>query len=330
MEKLTAKIPDICRAEWDAMINFDFMSAFQPGMKAQMKEWKEHILMPTFPSEGIEYAYDNWTPQEKDVLIASFPRTGTNWTTEIVRQILYGHDEDLLEMAGSVPLPLMLFEGGTASKFKIYDNLPLPRRCAASHLPATLINVERFKKANAKIICVLRNPKDQALSWFNFAPKLPYMHLEPVNQWIKCDWPEFFENYTSGKMPMGMKNGQWYLDHILTWYPHRDDKNVMFIYYEDMKRDLVAAIRRISSFLNVELGEKRVLKIAEKCGFIEMKTATENELGEAEKIRKALGVLHKGTVGAWKERFTVAQSEAIDEQVEKKLSTTDIKFTYEL
>lgn len=34
-------------------------------------------------------------------------------------------------------------------------------------------------------------------------------------------------------MPMGMKKGEWYPEHILSWLEHRDDKNVMFVHYED-------------------------------------------------------------------------------------------------
>ena len=32
------------------------------------------------------------------------------------------------------------------------------------------------------------------------------------------------------------KPGEWYPEHILSWYPHRDNKTVYFVFYEDMKK----------------------------------------------------------------------------------------------
>ena len=37
---------------------------------------------------------------------------GTNWTTEIVRQILNIHDEELMEMSKNIPLLFSFYEGG--------------------------------------------------------------------------------------------------------------------------------------------------------------------------------------------------------------------------
>ena len=85
MDKITERIPDFCRAEYDEIANFNFSNAFKLDMPvAEVNKVKGHSLQPTFPSEGIEYAYDNWKPKKDDVLIASFPRTGivhiaTHW-----------------------------------------------------------------------------------------------------------------------------------------------------------------------------------------------------------------------------------------------------------
>ena len=34
---------------------------------------------------------------------------------------------------------------------------------------------------------------------------------------------------------MNLKPGEWYPDHILSWYSHRNDKTVYFVAYEDLK-----------------------------------------------------------------------------------------------
>ena len=35
---------------------------------------------------------------------------------------------------------------------------------------------------------------------------------------------------------MFSKEGEWYPDHILSWYPYRNDDNVLFLMYEEMKK----------------------------------------------------------------------------------------------
>jgi len=40
----------------------------------------------------------------------------------------------------------------------------------------------------------------------------------------------------TGDFAASDKPGDWYPDHILSWYKHRDNKNVYFLYYEDMKK----------------------------------------------------------------------------------------------
>ena len=77
MDKIAAKIPDFCRADYDEIANINFSNVFKlDSSTVEVKELKGHKLQPTFQSEGIEYAYDHWTPMKNDVLIASFPRTG--------------------------------------------------------------------------------------------------------------------------------------------------------------------------------------------------------------------------------------------------------------
>ena len=39
---------------------------------------------------------------------------------------------------------------------------------------------------------------------------------------------------------MSDKEGEWYPDHILSWYPYRDQENVLFVMYEDLKKVIFA------------------------------------------------------------------------------------------
>lgn len=335
MEKGFAEIrsllPPDCLPIWDKMMSIDMTEFFTVKKKSlPIEQWKGHKMQPSFKAETVQFTYEDWTPREGDVFIAAYPKTGLNWTNEIVKQLLYFGQEKEYRLMSSQAIIMSLIEGGWPEKYKIFDAIPMKRRILCTHLPAPMINVEKIKKVNAKVVYVLRNPKDQAVSWFKFIPKLPNLQIEPLAKLFGSDWATFLDSFIAGKMPIGMKDGEWYLDHILGWLEHRDDKNVMFFYYEDMKEDPIKALDRMAKFLDLNLTTENIKEVAEKVAFANMKTSDQDKEKEdiGQNLRNQLGILRKGEVGGWKNHFTVAQSERMDREVEKKLGNTDVKFKY--
>ncbi|KAH9379734.1 hypothetical protein HPB48_019785 [Haemaphysalis longicornis] len=43
-----------------------------------------------------------------------------------------------------------------------------------------------------------------------------------------------------------------YFAHVLPWYEHRKDENVLFLTYENLKKDMPGLILKIADFLDVE------------------------------------------------------------------------------
>ena len=50
----------------------------------------------------------------------------------------------------------------------------------------------------------------------------------------------------SEKMPVN------YFDHLLSWWPKRNDPNVLFLLYEDMLENLESAVRTVASFMSID------------------------------------------------------------------------------
>lgn len=206
-------------------------------------------------------------------------------------------------------------------------HIPLPRKVYSSHLPEELVNVEKITNSGGKIICIIRNPKDQAVSLYHFA-QLPL--FESVRDEIPSTWPEFFERYVAGELPLTSRQGEWYPDYLLGWYKHWNDPNVLFVHFEELKKDFTKEITRIGKFLDVNLSQERTAEIAERNSFQVTKESSEKEVGSARSLLNEVGFYRKGQVGSWKDVFTVAQSELMDKLIEEKLAKTDIKFIYEI
>ncbi|XP_044181976.1 sulfotransferase 1E1-like [Acropora millepora] len=117
-------------------------------------------------------------------------------------------------------------------------------------------------------------------------------------------------------------------DHVLSWWKHREDPNVLFLKYEDMQKDLPSHVRRIADFLQKPLSDEIIDRIAEQCTFKEMmrypKTFKiiegDDEIGL---------ILRKGVVGDWKNYFTPEMNERFEKEVLAKLKGTGLEFEFE-
>ena len=65
-----------------------------------------------------------------------------------------------------------------------------------------------------------------------------------------------------------------YFYHLISWWSHRNDPNVLFLFYEDMKEDIDSVIRAVASFMGIH-DETRVKKARELSTFDFMKANSE-------------------------------------------------------
>jgi len=63
-----------------------------------------------------------------------------------------------------------------------------------------------------------------------------------------------------------------FFHHVLTyWNKRENDPNLLIIFYEDMKKDPCDVIKRIAQFLNIDVTEENVKKLAEHTSVKSMK-----------------------------------------------------------
>jgi hypothetical protein len=50
--------------------------------------------------------------------------------------------------------------------------------------------------------------------------------------------------------------GRDYWSHLLSWWPHRHDANVLLLAYEEMKADLPGTVHRVADFIGIPLDQE--------------------------------------------------------------------------
>ncbi|KAL2086654.1 hypothetical protein ACEWY4_017713 [Coilia grayii] len=267
------------------------------SMKDEDKMYKfEGVIYSTVmsPAENLE-AVKTMEARPDDVMLVAYPKCGFNWMVAVLRKIMAASTgkTDVPDMP-----PLIEFFSPDTQKFMAQQ--PSPRFLGTHFHPDKM--PASFKEKKTKMLVVWRNPKDTLVSYFHFMNKNPVLP--------NVEWDKFFSDFMSGEVGWGS-----YFDHAEAWDKLMDDPNVKIVTYEDLKQDLCGGIREISQFFGFPLTEEQVQKIYSETTFSAMKTGSSHgKMGDV--------FFRKGEVGDWKNHFSEAQSQQMDEEFSKRLAGT--------
>jgi len=193
---------------------------------------------------------------------------------------------------------------------KMFESFPSPR-VFKTHLPYDLVPKPRDQATKPRHIYVMRNPKDTAVSWYHHI-----ISFHPTSS-----WGEYFEKFFKGEVFYG----SWF-DHVLSWWKHKDDPNILFLKYEEMKKDLPSTIEKIAKFVGKELSKQIVERIADQVTFTAMKK--EGNANYTWYKQFSGEFIRKGQVGDWRNYFTDEQSDRLDALYAEKMAGSGLVFEY--
>ncbi|XP_063701779.1 luciferin sulfotransferase-like [Culicoides brevitarsis] len=263
---------------------------------------------------------------DDDVWVVSFPKCGTTWTQEMVwllnnnLNFVEAKKVNLLQRFPFLELSGVLSQIPDGSEDVIF-NAPRPRHIK-SHLNVDLLP-DKIWSSQAKIIYVARNPKDAAISFFHH-----YRNL--------VGYPgtkeDFLDAYMEGKIIYAP-----FFDHLLGFWDIRKRENVLFLTYEDMKRDIMGALRKTSDFLGKSYTEEQLMQAADHLSLKNMRNnpACNNDelVREARKFNKMSSeteykFIRKGETKAFEQEMSDEYKAKFDKWIAESLKGTDFPFKY--
>ena len=290
---------------------------------ADLVEVVNGVLLPKLTPERWEYL-KTYSLRPDDVFIVTSPKNGTTWTQQIVRLLRNKGEGDGQRIDVAVPWLEMLycaFKKQFGYNVAMETALPSPRTFK-SHLPYSLVPGGLPHTTQAKYIYVARNPKDTLVSVWHHKNR---MIMPGV---VKDSWEDFLSSILSGKSGL---YGDWF-DHVLAWWKHKDEENILFLKYEDMKKDLSQSVRTISHFIGIEDATSELIdKVVEQSSFSSMsQDPTTNYSWYTGKLFTAEGAfMRKGVVGDWKFFFSCEQNASFDKIYQEKMEGSGLDFDFE-
>ena len=262
-----------------------------------------------YPTSFVDYLerIKKFEVRDDDIWLCTFPKSGTTWASEMVWCLMNNLD---FKTSKSVNLDrrIIYFEHkalATRSElapdtFKILAERPSPR-IIKTHLPFMMLPDQiRTREKTPRIIHVYRNSRDTCVSLFH------YMRI--------------FEGYTGdfnslSRLFLEGLSGYYspFWEHVKSFYHSKYD-NIMFLKYEDMKKDLRSNINSVSTFLGCKsYSEDEKDQFEEHLSFKNFKNSASlnkrkfvelaKQKGSA-KIDEGDDFMRKGIVGDWVNHFT--------------------------
>ncbi len=264
--------------------------------------------------KGAESAFKDYVPNEQDIFVCTYPKSGTNWMMQMAHQIIFHGEGEFENIHDVVPWP----DAGPkrSARFTIpltstvvQQVSPEHKRVIKTHLPLRYVPYNN----EAKYIVVVRDPKEVFVSSYHFL----FSSFRPLMPTAT----EWFELFFTQDFPMNFGGSSW-IEHAAAWWALCENSNVLVLSYASMKKDLRGTIENVAAFLGVKLTPAAFARVYEKCTFAYMKAIDEKFVpmpkgtvpwGEMEMMRA-------GKAGNSGELISLEQQQRIDAHCQAELA----------
>jgi hypothetical protein len=278
-------------------------------------------LWPRLLSRGLARMHQDfgpYKPNEHDVLVCSYFKSGTNWSMQIALQIAYQGAAEFEHIHDLVPwpeIPKNVKFAVDVENVALYNNSPSGHKVIKTHL---LLSQLPWSET-AKYLCVVRDPKDVFVSSYHFILAVLLGPLMPTPE-------EWLELFLSADAPLG----SW-AEHLDGFWQLRDRANVLFLTFDEMKADTAGVIGRVAELLDVDLDPDQQQAVLHRSSFSYMKSNSRkfDPIGMGTPWANQRGsMLRRGQSGVASELLSADQARRIDEYWAGQLQRLGSDFPY--
>nr|WGG89256.1 SOT5 [Ilex asprella] len=280
--------------------------------------------------QAAQEVANNFKPLPTDIILASFPKTGTTWLKSLLYSIVHRSSKESLTMTHPQELIPSL-------ESELYG----PQKPNSSHIPTAEIPktgtrifsthicyqvlADTINSSECKVVYVTRNPKDTLISFWHFMKAVPIFEKEPWELEVAT------EKFCRGVVPYGP-----FYEHVLDYWKVSSERpqKVLFLTYEELKKDTKAQVKKLAEFLgfsfegDAEKVDEEVEEIVNNCSIETLKNREVNKSSDLPNWGPLAynSYFRKGKVGDHKNHLKPEMIERIDAITLEKFHGSGLMF----
>jgi aryl sulfotransferase len=255
--------------------------------------------------------------RDGDILVSTPPKCGTTWTQGIVHSLLWPDGDAPGDFSRLSPWIDVRFEPieTVAAAVEAQPH----RRFLKTHSPA---DATPFADT-VRYLAVYRSAPDALVSWGNHRAKMRPVVVEGLNAAASADGVAPMPTSWDGDYDTLFEEWSKYCSpvrHLASWWPLRDEPNVLLLHYADLLADLEGEMRRIAGFLGLDIAEELWDQVVERCRLDSMREAARgSRFLQAAFDGGADSFFHKGENDRGRQLLTEAQLDRVALHVQEGL-----------
>jgi hypothetical protein len=225
-----------------------------------------------------------------DLFIVSYPRSGNTWTRFLVGNLI-SQDE---------PISFANIERRVPDIYQNSDQLlkRLPR-------PRVLKSHEYFDPRYGRVIMIVRDPRDVAVSYYHYQVKVRrltdgYPMDDFVSSFVACEIGRY---------------GSWG-ENVGSWIGAREGtEGFLLLRYEDMLKEPVQELAKIAEFLSVDASREQLEQVVELNSADRMRRLEREQAASwrpIQKSRKDKPFVRTAIAGSWRDELSDSAAKRIE------------------
>ncbi len=271
--------------------------------------------------------WDAYKPRKNDVVVATYPKSGTTWVQRVVSLLIF-QSLEVIQIDKIFPWwerRTGISISDVARDFEAQSQ----QRSIKTHLPLDGLPVYD----EVKYIHVVRDGRDVALSYHNHCyshtPE-SVAHLDQIglkDNTLEQPYPkipsnpaDFFHKWLTEPAIDGQSSGSpflSYFDFEHSYHQAAGLDNFLFLHYRDLQRDLIGEMQKVADFIGINVNSQTIQQLAKGASFSQMRTdgAALIPLTTSNFVNGANGFFNIGESGRWKNIFRQEDLAVFEQQM---------------